>query len=160
MFIDRSRSPGDVPAPPTTDEVAAGFAVPLLTLVAQESVEAAGSRQQAAGSGTSSQTQNQRPVMESATLTYTLWRNPPDRDDPVNIADLTEEMRASLDVEPPWPLPKWMVQTRVRMRYPLLRDAVRTTHISDGSTWHTPKRDLLLHFCLVMAYGSTNESLE
>ena len=44
--------------------------------------------------------------MESTTLTYTLWRNPADRDAPVNIADLTEEMRASLDVEPPWPLPK------------------------------------------------------
>lgn len=102
MFIDRSRRSGDVPAPPTPDEVAAGFAVPLLTLVAQESVEEA-------GGGTSSQTQNQRPVMESATLMYTLWRNPADRDDPVNLVDLTHEMRASLDVEPPWPLPKWML---------------------------------------------------
>ena len=138
MFIDRSRQPADIPAPLTPDEVAAQFAVPLLTLSAQDSLEEA-------GVGLSSQRQDGRPVMESATLTYTLWRNPADHDDPINLAQLTDEMRASLDAEPPSALPDWMLQLRARMRYPQLWEAVRTTHISDGSTWHTAEVALAEH---------------
>jgi hypothetical protein len=138
MFIDRSRRPADIPAPPTPDEVAASFAVPLLTLVAQASIEEA-------YVGTTSDTENQRVVLESATLTYTLWRNPADRGDPINLAPLTDEMRASLDAEPPSPLPNWMLQLRARMRYPQLWEAVRTTHISDGTTWHTVEAALVEH---------------
>ena len=138
MFVDRSRQPADVPAPPTPDEVASGFAVPLLTLVDQASIEEA-------YVGTMSNTANQRTVLESATLTYTLWRNPADRDDPINLAHLTDEMRASLDAEPPSALPDWMLQLRARMRFPQLWEAVRTTHISDGSTWHTAEGALAEH---------------
>ncbi|WP_434619075.1 hypothetical protein [Arthrobacter sp. A5] len=143
MFLDRSRRPSDAPEPPTPDEIAAGFAVPLLTLAAQDSVEEA-------SAGISSQTQDHQPVMEAATLSYTLWRNPSDRDDPANLVDLTEEMRAALDAEPPWPLPEWISRWRARMCYPLLWDAVRTTHISevqghDGYTRHTPELALVEH---------------
>ncbi|WP_125612709.1 hypothetical protein [Specibacter cremeus] len=138
MFLDRSKRPGDIPPPATPDEVAAGFAVPLLTLVDQDSVEEA-----SAGKGW--ETGNGHPVMEVASLSYTLWRNPADLDDPVNLAELPDEVRATLDTEPPWPLPPWIVQWRARMRYPLLWEAVRTTHISDGSTWRTPELALVDH---------------
>jgi hypothetical protein len=138
MWIDRSVRPSDLPPPPTPDEVAAGFPVPLFTLVTQDSVEEA-------GVSAASVTQDQRTVMTAATLLYTLWRNPADHDDPANLVDLTEEMRASLDAEPPWPLPEWMVRWRKRMRYPLLWDAVRTTHVSDESAWYSPELALVEH---------------
>jgi len=138
MFIDRSRRPGDVPAPPTPDEVAAGFPVPLLTLVGQDTVEEA-------SAGTESQTSNGRVVMEAVTLSYTLWRNPEDHEDPTNLAELPEDIRASLDITPPWPLPPWIVQWRARMRYPLLWDAVRTTWVSEPSDRQTPAATLLQH---------------
>lgn len=120
MDFDRSIEPADVPAPPTPDEVAAAFPVPLLTFTGQPALEeAAASR--------SGETSNGVTVMAAATFSYTVWRNPADREDPVNLADLPDDVRAQLEFEPPWPLPDWLVQWRARMRYPLLWDAVRTT---------------------------------
>ena len=60
-------------------------------------------------------------------LGYTVWRNPDDHDDPVNLAELDERTRAALDEVPPWPRPDWLVQGVERMRYPRLSEAVRTT---------------------------------
>ncbi|NUU32335.1 hypothetical protein HNO80_12115 [Arthrobacter sp. C9C5] len=65
----------------------------------------------------------------SASVSYTLWRNPADRSDPINLADLTDQARAAIDVVPPWPRPAWLVEQVERMRYPHLWEAVRTT-------WH------------------------
>jgi len=138
MFIDRSRRPGDVPAPPTPDEVAARFPVPVVTLVGQDTVEEA-------SAGTESQTSSGRMVMEAVTLSFTLWRNPADHNDPANLADIPEDIKSSLDTEPPWPLPPWIVQWRARMRYPLLWDAVRTTYFSEGSSPHSPEAALVQH---------------
>lgn len=33
----------------------------------------------------------------TASITYTLWRNPDDRSDPVNLADLNEKTRRSIE---------------------------------------------------------------
>lgn len=74
-----------------------------------------------------------------------MWRNPADRDDPINLVHLTDEMRASLEAEPLFPLPDWMLRMREGMRYPSLWEAVRTTHISDGSTWLTAESALAEH---------------
>ena len=65
----------------------------------------------------------------TASITYTLWRNPDDRSDPVNLADLDEETRRSIEEVPPWPRPPWLIEQVERMRYPQLWEAVRTT-------WH------------------------
>ncbi|WP_427017663.1 hypothetical protein ACQCSX_03330 [Pseudarthrobacter sp. P1] len=138
MFFDRSHRPQDAPAPPTPDEVAAGFPVPLLTLVPQDTVEEA-------GAGLNWETGNGRLEREAATLSYTLWRHPADRGDPANLAVLSAEVQASLDVAPPWPLPPWITAWRARMRYPLLWDAVRTTHINDGSGRPTAETALVQH---------------
>ncbi len=65
----------------------------------------------------------------TASITYTLWRNPDDRADPVNLADLDETTRRSIEEVPPWPRPPWLIEYLQRLRYPQLWEAVRTT-------WH------------------------
>ena len=61
-----------------------------------------------------------------ASISYTLWRNPEERDDPVNLAALDQRQRRALEVEPPWPRPPWLVERVRRMRYPMLWECVRT----------------------------------
>jgi hypothetical protein len=65
----------------------------------------------------------------TASITYTLWRNPDDRSDPVNLADLDEKTLRSIEEVPPWPRPPWLIEYVERLRYPQLEEAVRTT-------WH------------------------
>jgi hypothetical protein len=67
-------------------------------------------------------------VLESceASISYTLWRNPDERGDPVNLAELDQRQRRALEVEPPWPRPQWLVEQVRRMRYPMLWECVRT----------------------------------
>lgn len=68
-------------------------------------------------------------------IAYTLWRNPADHCDPVNVAALDDEQRAALETVPLWPRPQWLVERVQNMRYPQLWEAIRTT-------WH---RDLTGH---------------
>lgn len=139
VYFDPSRSAADLPTPPTPDEVAREFPVPLLTLVEQESVEEA-------WIGTVAQNQGGQRVLDVAALSYTLWRNPHDRDDPVNLAELSEATRAALDAEPIVPLPDRLLRIRERMRYPSLWEAVRTTHVELRELpWHTPEYALVDH---------------
>ena len=69
----------------------------------------------------------------TASVTYTIWRNPMDRSDPINLADLNEQTRKAIEDVPPWPRPAWLVEQVKRMRYPLLWEAVRTTWHRDPS---------------------------
>lgn len=61
-----------------------------------------------------------------ASISYTLWRNPDELDDPVNLAELDQPQRRALQTEPPWPRPPWLVEQVRRMRYPMLWECVRT----------------------------------
>jgi hypothetical protein len=73
----------------------------------------------------------------TVSVSYTLWRNPHDHSDPVNLADLDEQARRALETVPPWPRPAWLVAQVERMRYPQLWEAVRTTwhrDLSEGSS--------------------------
>ena len=106
----------DHPAPPTADDL--DFAVPIATFVEQSALEELGVGTVANGS-----------TLVEVALSFTLWRRPDDPEHPDNLADLTPEVRASLDVLPPWPLPAWMHESRRRMRYPSLWEAVRTTRV-------------------------------
>lgn len=78
----------------------------------------------------------------TASITYTLWRNPDDRSDPANLADLDGETRRSIKEVPPWPRPLWLIEQVERMRYPQLWEAVRTTWHRDPSE-RTSVRNLL-----------------
>lgn len=69
----------------------------------------------------------------SVSIGYTLWRNPEDRDDPTNLAELDEKTRAAIEDEPPWPRPVWLIEYVQRMRYPQLWEVVRTTWTRDPS---------------------------
>ncbi|WIB37201.1 hypothetical protein [Curtobacterium sp. MCJR17_043] len=76
---------------------------------------------------------------------YTLWRNPDDRDDPVNLAVLDDERRRSLEEVPPWPRPDWLVATVERLRYPMLWEAVQTHWSAPGPTRPTAAETLVQH---------------
>ncbi|MBB2892981.1 hypothetical protein [Flexivirga oryzae] len=102
------------------------LAVPILGLVPQPSLEDTGSLDVAEGSDASGL------LDASVGVTYTLWRNPDDRSDPVNLAALTPEIRAALERTTPWPRPQWLIEHIERQRYPQLWLAVRTTWRRDG----------------------------
>ncbi|WP_243061904.1 hypothetical protein [Humibacter sp. RRB41] len=126
MWVDRTKDPADRPPPPSIDDWAALIPVPVLGLVQQSSVEEF-------GGGSNAQTSNGVTLERSVRISYTLWRFPEDKDDPRNLAELTDDMRRSLDTPPPVRLPEWIVKTRRLMRYPFLWDAVSTA-------WYSPDR--------------------
>ncbi|MBF4623236.1 hypothetical protein [Clavibacter sp. VKM Ac-2872] len=113
--------PMDLPTPPTADSITAEFGVALFTFASQPTVEEA-------GAGYQGHSADGGPVhLENAGVGFTVWRNPDDHDDPVNLADIDAETRAMLDAPPVRPLPAWIEEARQRLRYPLLAEAVRTT---------------------------------
>ncbi|MFB8388375.1 hypothetical protein ACFC3F_14650 [Microbacterium sp. NPDC055910] len=73
----------------------------------------------------------------TASVTSTLWRNPDDKDDPVNLADLDDATRRSIDEVPPWPRPRWLIEQVERMRYRTLWEAVQTTWYREASEFTT-----------------------
>ncbi|MBG0740870.1 hypothetical protein IV500_15955 [Paeniglutamicibacter antarcticus] len=87
----------------------------------------------------------------TASITYTLWRNPDDRADPVNLADLDETTRRSIEEVPPWPRPSWLIEYVERLRYPQLWEAVRTTWhrvLSERSSVRTLLADHVNHILM------------
>ncbi|PRY68442.1 hypothetical protein B0I08_104144 [Glaciihabitans tibetensis] len=113
--------PMDMAAPPTLAEVAANFLVPVMSFAAQRSLEEL-------GAGATGHSMNGGPMhLDSVSVSYTLWRNPDDRSDPVNLAELSEADRAALEMPPVRPLPDWMIRLTERMRFPSLWEAVMTT---------------------------------
>jgi hypothetical protein len=82
---------------------------------------------------------------QAVSISYTLWRNPEDRDDPANLAELDDQTRASLDVKPPWPRPVWLLDMVERMRYPMLWEAVRTSWYRESSEHSTLEYQLVHH---------------
>lgn len=81
----------------------------------------------------------------TVSVTYTLWHNPDDHDDPVNLAELDDVTRESLELEPPWPRPPWIIEGAERMRYPILREAVRTTWTYDPEEYQSLPNQLVQH---------------
>jgi hypothetical protein len=81
----------------------------------------------------------------AAAITYTVWRNPNDRSDAVNFADLDEQTRRAIEDAPSWPRPSWLVEQVERMRYPHLWEAVRTTWHRDASERYSVHRVLVDH---------------
>lgn len=85
--------------------------IPVMGLVAQPSLEDT-------DSVGLTYTQEARGYSEiTASIMYTLWRNPLDRSDPINLAALDEQTRRSIEDVPPWPRPAWLVEYVERLRY-------------------------------------------
>lgn len=126
----------DIPAPPTVDTAAKMFGAPVIGFLAQPSLSEL-------GVGTVRSSTNGGPsTPESVAISYTLWKNPMDHDDPANLADLGVEH--SLEQEPSKPLPEWMLEFQKLARYPSLWEAVMTTRIVD-TEWQTPESVLVAH---------------
>lgn len=81
----------------------------------------------------------------SVSVSSTLWRNPADRSDPVNFAELDDATRSAIEDVPPWPRPAWLVEQVERMRYPMLWEAVQTTWTRPGSRRATLEDHLVTH---------------
>ena len=86
-------------------------------------------------------------VLESceASISYTLWRNPDEFDDPANLAELDQEQRRALEAEPPGPRPPWLVELVRRMRYPMLWECVRTRWCREPSEFDAAPALLVAH---------------
>jgi hypothetical protein len=127
--------------------------VPILGLVPQPHLEDWGAFE--------IQTSGSNGVLDDMTagISYTLWRNPENRADPANLADLDARTRASFDSELPWPRPQWLLDGVERMRYPRLSEAVRTAWFSDPSR-RDVRRALVQHVnhVIVNGYGGAYPS--
>ena len=113
--------------------------VPVLRLVPQPNLDSADSVSISTTDGTDGRSEM------AVSLSYLLWRNPDDRSDPANFAELDEATKSALDTVPPWPRPMWLVEAAERMRYPSLWEAVRTTWLRDVSADRTLARELVDH---------------
>jgi hypothetical protein len=81
----------------------------------------------------------------SVSISATLWRNPVDKSDPANLADLDDTTRRSIEEVPPWPRPAWLLEHVERMRYPMLSEAVQTTWQRADSEYSTLDARLVHH---------------
>ena len=128
----------DFPAPPGIDEVGRRFSVPIMVFAAQPSLEVWGVGETGHGSV------GEPTIVDSVSCTFTLWRDPTDHANPINLAELPPFEREQLDQEPVAVLPQWMLDIRERMRYPTLWEAVTTT-IIEGNIERTVDEILVDH---------------
>lgn len=125
--------------------------VPIMGFVPQPTLEDANMENVMSQQGTTGLSQM------SVSINYTLWRNPEDRSDPVNLADLDQLTRRALDEPAPRPRPAWLIEMVERRRYPMLWEAVRTTWTRDASEFSTPSRLLMDHANHLLMNGFRNE---
>ncbi|MBH0082222.1 hypothetical protein [Salinibacterium sp. SWN167] len=119
--------PADAPDPRMQhEELVKQMPIPVIGLVAQSSVQ---STSLAVNSATDSAGFSAMSVSVSATL----WRNPTDKTDPVNLEILDEHTRRAIEEVPPWPRPAWLIEQVESMRYPALWEAVQTHWHRDES---------------------------
>lgn len=112
--------------------------IPVIGLVEQRTLELA-------DIGLSGQSNGATCYTMTASVSSILWRNPDDRSDPVNLADLDDATRRALEEIPPWPRPSWLIEEVERMRYQRLMEAVRTTWHGEESEFTTLDRLLVDH---------------
>jgi hypothetical protein len=132
--------PGDAPDPRVAQaEKVKLMPVPVMGFVAQPTLEDANMENVTSQHGARGLSQM------SVSINYTLWRNPDDRSDPVNLAELDELTRRALDAPAPSPRPAWLIEMAEQRRYPMLWEAVRTTWTRDASEFSAPSRLLMDH---------------
>ena len=81
----------------------------------------------------------------AVTFSYTFWRHPENHADPRNERELNERTRRSIEEEPPWPRPAWIVETAQLFRYPMLQEAVRTARYGSERQDATVSSQLVHH---------------
>ena len=121
--------PEDAPDPRANQaELLRQLPIPVIEPVAQRSLEISdvGVNFATDGDGRSSMI---------ASVSATLWRNPDDKRDPANLAELDESARRAIEEVPPWPRPEWLIERVEMMRYPSLWEVVQTH-------WHREESEL------------------
>ncbi|MFJ2368174.1 hypothetical protein [Microbacterium sp. NPDC087665] len=84
--------------------------------------------------------------MLSASFSYAWWRFPDDHSDPRNEIELDERTRRSIEEEPAWGRPTWLIEQAQLLRYPMLWEATRTTwHASPDDSRASLARELVDH---------------
>ena len=140
--------PEDAPDPRVEQaERLAAMPVAVVGLVPQASLEESPLLNSQSSSGSDGTTQM------SVSVNYTLWRNPADRSDPVNLAEIDEALlqtiddakREALGAPSPHPRPAWMLEQIEQMRYPSIWEAVRTDWHREPSELSEPRRLLVEH---------------
>ena len=82
----------------------------------------------------------------SVSFSYTLWRHPEDHSDPRNEVELDAATRRSLEEEPPWGRPAWLIEQAQVFKYPMLWEAVRTSwQASPDPERHSLAQQLIDH---------------
>lgn len=95
----------------------------------------------------------------AVSITYTLWRNPTDRLDPVNLAVLDDKRRTAIERASRSSGPPWLHSYVQRMRYPQLWEAVRTTWNRDLPADTSLVRELVDHANHVLMNQYRDESV-
>jgi hypothetical protein len=130
--------PEDAPDPRlATAEALKAMPVPVIEFTQQPALEIT-------DTGIASVTNGADYSAMTTSVSARLWRNPEDRSDPVNLAEIDEKTRRSIDEVPPWPRPAWLLELVELMRYPILWEAVHTTWHRD-ETEYTTLEYLLVH---------------
>jgi hypothetical protein len=135
-FVDPE--PEDIPQPPTVRDAARQFGSPVLSFVSQPSLTELGVSTVGTSLGGGD------PRLESLAITFTVWRNPDDRNDPTNLADLTAQERSALDQAASRTLPDWLIERNKLYHYPAAWEAVMTTR-KLGEPWQSPQSVLVAH---------------
>lgn len=82
----------------------------------------------------------------SVSFSYTLWRHPDDHSDPRNEIELDPAIRRSIEEEPPWGRPAWLIEQAQIFKYPMLWEAVQTSwQASPDPERHSLAQQLIDH---------------
>lgn len=95
----------------------------------------------------------------TVSVSATLWRNPDNKADPVNLAELDEDTRRAVEEVPPWPRPEWLIERVERLRYPILWEIIQTTWNREESDF-TSLEYLLVHHTNYILMNQFREQLQ
>jgi len=112
--------------------------IPVIEFVAQSSIEVT-------DVGVNFATDSDGYSSMTASISATLWRNPDDKSDPANLAELNNNARHAIEEVPPWPRPAWLIERVEMMRYPSLWEVVQTHWHREESEWSTLELLLTQH---------------
>jgi hypothetical protein len=108
----------DMPAPATPDEIATRFSAPLFTFAPQPCLAEMGFSTVAIGG-----------ELTEVSISYSVFRNPDDPDDPVNFTDAREESDSLVREARDAGQPDWFTDAVRSMRHPTLWEAVCTMRL-------------------------------
>jgi hypothetical protein len=122
MDIAQGLRISDLPVPPTGDEIAESFGLPVFTLAPQPALAEAGFGTVGSNDGT-----------HEVAISYSMFRNPQDHEDPANFAPNVAETLAAITAAETAGQPAWFTTLLRRSRFPILWEAVCTARTDIGA---------------------------